>query len=243
MRSPIPPSKPPTGTSSRRRHRSLGHRMTDPQTGSKPVRAATTSGGEVFLPKLSPRQIIAFGNELLEARRTPAEAELHRVRRRCERDGREAERFRQPLDYATRHARIHQHAHRTGARCIVRAQWRGRRARPVRPLPRRRRALGLSDEGGHGRHERPPGRGRVDEPDWFADAARIEAHCKPRTDPLDLPVDVFFNRAALATMLETAIIGVARNDRLTQVKLEREASLKQRRLARLGIPPLFVNRE
>jgi hypothetical protein len=54
---------------------------------------------------------------------------------------------------------------------------------------------------------------------------------------------VFFNRAALATMLETAIIGVARNDRLTQVKLEREASLKQRRLARLGIPPLFVNRE
>jgi hypothetical protein len=44
--------------------------MTDPQTGSKPVRAATTSGGEVFLPKLSPRQIIAFGNELLEARRT-----------------------------------------------------------------------------------------------------------------------------------------------------------------------------
>lgn len=60
---------------------------------------------------------------------------------------------------------------------------------------------------------------------------------------MDWPIDVFQARAALARALEIAVTKTVPNDRLSQVKAEREASLKQRRLSRLGIPPLFIPQE
>lgn len=43
--------------------------MIDPQTGSTPVRVTSATGEERMIPKLSPRQIIALGNEITEGRR------------------------------------------------------------------------------------------------------------------------------------------------------------------------------